>query len=213
MVRVRIMCVVSVVMMIPMAFATKTQIDIDKVLLGDAKAGAAKVATCVACHAKDGNSLNPIWPKLAGQHVIYTVKQLEEFKQGEKGPRNNASMQSMAAVLSDSDMIDIATYFSKQKIVVGKVDLKWVERGQQLYRGGDLKRGISACAACHGPRGEGNLLAKFPALSGQHAGYTQEQLKHFKNGIRRNGPMMTDIAKRMQNKDIQAVSAYIEGLH
>ena len=208
---IRIVCLISSVIIACNGFAAKPILAVDKVLLGDASK--ANVETCVACHAKDGNSLNPIWPKLAGQHVIYLVKQMKEFKLGEKGPRYNASMLPMVAALNETDMINIATYFSKQKISTGKADPKLVERGQQLYRGGDLKRGISACAACHGPRGEGNLLAKFPAVGSQHAAYTEEQLEHFRSGKRRNGPMMTAIAKRMSDEDIKAVSSYIAGLY
>jgi len=49
----------------------------------DMEAGKTTASTiCVACHMADGNSVNPIWPKLAGQHESYIVKQLSEFKAG-----------------------------------------------------------------------------------------------------------------------------------
>ena len=64
---------------------------------GDATAGKTKSAMCVACHGTDGNSAAPNFPKLAGQHGDYTVKQLKEFKSGE---RQDATMAGMVAALS-----------------------------------------------------------------------------------------------------------------
>lgn len=185
---------------------------LSKELKGDAKAGKALISTCVACHGEDGNSASPAWPKLAEQGVIYLVKQLKEFKKGESGPRYNESMYPMVQSLSEQDMINIATYFSQQKISQGETQKNYLARGQQLYRGGDIGKGISACAACHGPSGRGNLLAKFPSVRSQHAAYTVEQLKKFRSGQRSNGAMMTAIAKRMSDEDMQAVASYMEGL-
>ena len=61
----------------------------------DAAVGKAKSAACAACHAADGNSTNPEWPKLAGQHPAYLVKQLQDFKEGKT--RSNALMSGLAA--------------------------------------------------------------------------------------------------------------------
>lgn len=195
------------------AFAGFESPTISGELKGDPKKGKELSSTCAACHGQDGNSANPIWPKLASQHVTYLVKQLKEFKMGEKGPRYNESMMPMVAGLSETDMIDVATYFSQQQISQGEAQKSLIARGQQLYRGGDVEKGISACAACHGPKGEGNLLAKFPSVRAQHAAYTVQQLENFRNGTRKNGPMMEDIAKRMSKEDMKAVASYIEGLH
>jgi len=79
---------------------------------GDAAAGKAKAASCGACHGVDGNSLNPVWPKLAAQHAPYIVKQLKDFK---SGARKNPLMSPQAAALSDQDMQDLAAYYSSQK--------------------------------------------------------------------------------------------------
>ena len=178
---------------------------------GDAAAGKTKAAACAACHSADGNSVNPEWPKLAGQHAAYLVKQLTNFKAGD---RNNAMMAPMAAPLSEQDMADIAAYFSGQTQNGGKADPALVAAGEKLFRGGNATTGVAACMGCHGPNGMGNPPANFPRLSGQHAAYTVTQLKTFRSGERANdaGMMMRNIAARMTDDEMKAVASYIEGL-
>ena len=79
---------------------------------GDAAAGKAKSAVCGVCHGPDGNSANPLWPKLAGQHAAYLVKQLKDFK---SGTRKDPVMAPMASPLSDQDMENLAAYYASQK--------------------------------------------------------------------------------------------------
>jgi cytochrome c553 len=78
---------------------------------GDSAAGKTKAASCGACHGPDGNSTNPMWPKLAGQHSAYLIKQLKAFKSGE---RKDPLMSPMAAGLSEKDMEDMAAFFAGQ---------------------------------------------------------------------------------------------------
>lgn len=179
---------------------------------GDATAGKAKAAACASCHGADGNSANPDWPKLAGQHDQYLVKQLTNFKAGE---RKNAMMAPMAAGLSEQDMADIAAFYSSQALAAGKADPKLVDAGEKLYRGGNATTGVAACMACHAPNGTGNPQANFPSLSGQHAAYIVLQLKAFRSGERANdaGKMMQNIAARMTDAEMESVASYIEGLH
>lgn len=179
---------------------------------GDPGAGKGKAAACAACHGADGNSSNPEWPKLAGQNAGYLSKQLREFKNGK---RTNATMNGMAAGLSDQDMEDIAAYFEGETIKGGSAEPKEVARGEKLYRGGDTRRGIPACMACHGPAGSGNPAAKFPAVAGQHAAYTASALKAFRAGERSNDPneMMRRVAANMADRDIKAVAEYMAGLY
>lgn len=180
---------------------------------GDAKAGKAKAAGCVACHGPKGNSTNPTWPKLAGQGAGYIAKQLADFKEGKK--RKDAMMGAQVASLSAQDMADIGAYFAKQKATQGAADEKLVQAGEKLYRGGNKRKGIAACMACHGPNGAGNPAAKFPKLSGQHAAYTEKAMKDFRSGARTNdmNKMMQNIAEVMTDKEIAAVASYISGLH
>lgn len=179
---------------------------------GDAAAGQAKAALCSACHGMDGNSVNPIWPRLAGQHADYIAKQLGDFK---AGARKDDTMIGMVAALSEQDMADIAAFFSSQKGGVGAVDAEKAALGKKIYTGGIKDKGVSACMACHGPSGAGNPTAKFPSLSGQHSAYTTKALKDFRGGVRSNDPgnMMRDIAAKMSDAEIAAVSEYIMGLH
>lgn len=179
---------------------------------GDAGVGRAKAAACASCHGEDGNSVNPEWPKLAGQGEAYIIKQLTEFK---AGTRTNAIMNGMAAPLSPQDMADVAAFFSSQKRAPGGADKDLVTRGEKLYRGGNSATGASACLGCHGPSGAGNPAAKFPSLSGQHATYITTQLKSFKDGSRANDPnkMMQTVAAKLSEAEIKAVADYVQGLH
>lgn len=180
-------------------------------MAADATAGKTKAAACASCHGADGNSPNPEWPSLAGQHPKYLAKQLRDFKGGD---RSNPLMSPMAAGLSDEDMADIAAYFSSQSLSGGKADPKLVDDGEKIYRGGNATTGVAACMGCHGPNGAGNPQANFPSLAGQHAAYTVLQLKAFRSGQRANdaGKMMQNIAARMTDAEIDAVASYIQGL-
>lgn len=178
---------------------------------GDAAAGQTKSATCLACHGADGNSVNPIWPKLAGQHPEYILKQLTDLK---SGVRTDPLMAPMAAPLSDADKADLAAFFSSQKTVPGTAAPEQAKAGETLYRAGNAANGLTACIACHGPSGAGNGAANFPRLAGQHASYVDKALKDFRSGTRTNDPnrMMRDIAGKMTDADIAAVAQYIQGL-
>ncbi len=186
---------------------------------GDPEAGKAKSLACGACHGADGNSAIPMNPKLAGQHANYLVKQLKEFKEamqtGGKEGRNNGIMGMQANLLSEQDMLDIAAYYASQEPQIGAAPENVIAAGEALYRGGDAERKITACIACHGPRGNGMGLAGFPDISGQHAEYTATQLKTFRSGERHNdlNGMMRDIAKKLTDEDIEILSQYLAGLY
>lgn len=180
---------------------------------GDAEAGQGKVAVCGACHGADGNSPAPNFPKLAGQGERYLLKQLHDIKSGN---RQVVEMTGMLDNLSDQDLADIAAYFASQKMSVGAADPKLVQRGEALFRGGKLEEGMPACTGCHSPDGAGLAAAGFPKLGGQHAQYVAKQLTDFREGNRTNdgdAMIMRAIAAKLSNKDIEAVSSFIQGLH
>ena len=183
------------------------------VAAGNAKAGKAKADACLGCHGVNGNSTNPMWPKLAGQHAKYLSKQLADFKAGKK--RSDPTMAAMVAALSQKDMNDLGAYYASLTGSQGAADEKLAAAGAKLYRGGNKKKGVSACIACHGPTGAGNPAANFPKLSGQHAAYVEKAMKDFRTGARTNdmNKMMQNIAEKMSDKEIQAVASYISGLH
>jgi cytochrome c553 len=175
---------------------------------GSVEAGREKSAVCAACHGPDGNSAMPDWPSIAGQHTSYLVTQLEAFRSGE---RQNALMSPMAVGLSEQDILDLAAYFNAQAPAAREADPSLVEPGRRIFLGGALERGVTACAACHGPTGQGNPLAGYPVIAGQHASYTAATLKSYAAGERQN-QMMQEIAARMSADDIRAVSAFLQGL-
>jgi cytochrome c553 len=179
---------------------------------GNAEAGQAKSATCMACHGMDGNSPNPEWPSIAGQHASYVVKQLRQFKAME---RQNPLMTPMAMILSDQDMEDLAAFYATQTPrPAGEAEPSKLALGQRLFRAGAPDKGVAACGACHGPNGRGNPGAAYPAIGGQHAAYTVLQLQAYRSGARATDPaeMMRAIAARMTDQEIDAVASYIQGL-
>lgn len=164
---------------------------------------------CAACHNADGNSVITLNPKLAGQHPEYLLKQLTNFKEG---TRANAVMSGMAAGLSEDEMKLVAQYFSNQSIKLAKAKSNGKgSLGEKIYRGGIAKTNVPACAACHGATGAG-LPKQFPRLASQHSDYVVQQLKTFRTGERANAPMMTAIAVKMTDAEMQAVADYVQGL-
>lgn len=175
-----------------------------------AKGEASFGAVCAACHGADGNSGTPVNPKLSQQHPEYLVKQLQEFKSGK---RNNAVMKGFASALSDEDMKNIAYWVSSKKAKAGFAkDKELVALGERIYRGGIADRQIAACAGCHSPNGAG-IPSQYPRLSGQHADYTSAQLTAFRDGARKNSVQMAQVAAKLNDREIKAVSDYIAGLH
>ena len=186
---------------------------------GDVDAGKLKAATCVACHGSDGNAIIGQYPKLAGQHADYLVKQLADYKlavtsSGAQG-RSNAIMAGMAAALSATDMADLGAYFSSLPISGNTTPENVIAIAEPLYRFGDSDRGIAACISCHGPRGNGASLSGFPKISGQNAQYIQLQLQAFRSSARNNdlNAMMRSAAVKLNDNEIEALSAYVGGLH
>jgi cytochrome c553 len=186
-----------------------------------AAAGATKVVACTVCHGPNGNSVNPIWPVLAGQNAAYLEEQLHLFR---SGIRYNPIMSAQAmAIASEDDIADIAAYFAAQTPTGGEADPSYWKDGEKLYRGGDRVRRIPACVACHGPLGQGNPGGGYPALRGQQSAYTIAQLTAYATGVRYqeesgkigsspNGSWMLAIAKRLAPEDMRNVASYAQGM-
>lgn len=186
---------------------------------GKAADGATKSAICSSCHGPNGNSVNPDWPRLAGQSAVYIAEQLQLFR---SGVRNNPVMKPLAATLSDQDISDLAVYYEAQTPAGLEADPSYWQAGEALYLRGDRAHEIPACVACHGPVGRGNLAAGYPALRAQQAVYAVKQLNDYANGTRysganpaaasRNGMMMFTIAKRLTPEQIRDVASYVQGM-
>ena len=192
------------------ALATASLVAHGQTAQPDLTKGAATYGqVCVACHAADGNSSIPVNPKLAQQHPEYLVKQLHEFKSGK---RENAVMVGFASTLSDEDMRNVSYWLASQKATPGTAsDKTLVTLGERIYRGGIADKQVAACMGCHGPKGSG-IPAQYPRLSGQHAEYTVAQMVSFRDGARKNSLQMAQVASKLNDREIKAVSDYIAGL-
>lgn len=184
-------------------------------LVGDPAAGEQKAAVCAACHGMDGNSMVPIWPKLAGQHEDYATRQSILVREQ---LRNVPEMYPIVVGMSDQDLADLSAFYASQTLTPGVADEELVEAGEALYHAGNADTSVPSCAACHGPAGAGIPGAHFPRLSGQHADYTAKRLRDYRNGIN-NGEddsyshIMIAVSQSLSDEEIDAVSSYIEGLH
>ena len=180
-------------------------------MAGDVEAGKRKSIVCSACHGQDGNSINPLWPSLAGQHKQYTIHTLRAYQ---NGTRVDAVMQAQVMALTEQDLEDIAAYYNAQTMQKKDYDYGLAKKGESLYRGGNASTGVAACIACHGPTGRGNPGAGYPSLAGQHAEYTADALKGYIKTERKAGlnDMMQSLAPRLTAEEIEAVSEYIQAL-
>ena len=189
---------------------------------GDAEAGATKVAVCASCHGSDGNSMVPVWPKLAGLGEKYLFQQLLHIKNKE---RVIVEMTGLLDASTEQDLWDMAAHYQKQKrSLSGAEEIKLVNvsdpsealaLGERIYRAGNLKSGVAACSGCHAPSGAGNGPAGYPALGGQHADYVEKQLLAYRRGERRSGgnaKIMQGVAEYLSDDEIKAVANYIAGL-
>ena len=179
---------------------------------GDAAAGQAKSALCATCHGADGNSILPENPKLAGQNASYIIKQINDYRSGD---RANLVMTGMVAALSDQDIADIAAWYASQQVTLQGADPESLQLGETLYRAGIKQLSVAACSACHSPNGNGNAPAGFPSLSGQHPEYTLLQLKAFRSGERQNDQsgMMRTVVERLTDQELEALASYVSGLN
>jgi cytochrome c553 len=192
---------------------------LDPFATGKAADGATKSAVCSACHGPNGNSVNPEWPRLAGQSAVYITEQLRLFR---SGVRNNPVMKPLAAGLSDQDIADLAVYYEAQTPLGLEADPSYWKGGEALYLSGDETRHVPACVACHGPVGRGNLAAGYPALRAQQSVYVVKQLNDYASGTRytganpaaasRNGVMMFAISRRLSPEQIRDVASYVQGM-
>jgi cytochrome c553 len=174
----------------------------------DAKTLAATV--CAACHGEDGNSVIPMFPKIAGLQESYIVKQLRDFMSGR---RKSDIMAPVVATLKPADIAPLAALFSAQKMKPSDdADKKSVAFGKVVYFEGNEESGVPACVGCHQPQGTGHLV--YPRIGGQHVTYVTQQLKNFASAERSNDAsrFMRVIAKRMSEEEIDSVAAYLAGL-
>ncbi|MBK1713925.1 c-type cytochrome [Rubrivivax gelatinosus] len=174
----------------------------------DASAQAAR--DCFACHGPGGNSVLPIFPRLAGQQAFYIEKQLRDFRSGK---RQSEVMAPIVAQMNEDDFAALAAFFAAQQPQPNRADDEaQLAAGKALYDDGNTRSGLPACAGCHQPGGLGN--ERFPRLAGQHAAYTAAQLRLFKSGGRGNdrAKVMRTVAERLSDDEIAAVVQYLASM-
>ena len=169
------------------------------------------IAVCGTCHGVDGNSINPMFPRLAGQKAWYIEQQLKQFRAETRGdPYAVAYMWGMANHLSDPTIEALAKYFSSQTAGPGTPHpAAIIARGRAIYEQGIPTQGVPACAACHGPQALGS--AQFPRLAGQHAEYILKQLASFQSNMR-DVAIMHGVAQTLHDGQMKAVADYLESL-
>lgn len=185
---------------------------------GDASRGHALAEQrCAGCHGQDGNTVDPYFPKLAGQGAFYLFDQLQAFKQGRR-PQGGV-MNAMAADLEAQQMRDLAAWYETQPpalpaVAATQVSDAAAQRGEFIWMRGIPKQKVAACASCHAVSGAG-LPPEYPRLAGQHPAYIERQLRAFRSGARDSNPnrLMREVAHAMSDRDIDAVSRYIGLLH
>lgn len=157
----------------------------------------------------------PQWPKLAGQHPAYLERQANLIK---SGARPVPEMAGIVAGMSEQDFADVAAFLATQKNNGGVADETLSAQGERLWRAGNAESGVPACMACHGPGGEGNPLAGYPALSGQHSVYTAKMLQRFRSGENwgekdAQSHVMNGVAAELTDDEITALASFIQGLY
>lgn len=182
--------------------------------VGDPAQGKLKIKAenCQECHGEFGVGLSPAVPKLAGQYADYVVKQLRNFKSGE---RKHPVMNVMAEGLTEDDRLDIAAYYASNKMMQGEGEAD-IPFAKSLFNRGDMARGIPPCKSCHGETGKGqySINGSHPVLGGQHMIYLREQLRNWRSGERSNSPggVMNIVAKSLSDTEIEALAHYLSGL-
>jgi cytochrome c553 len=179
---------------------------------GDPVVGKSKAEMCFGCHGEDGNSVDPLAPKLAGQYGGYITKQIRNY-QG--STRSHQVMGSMASTVSDEDIADIAAYFASQPMMKGEHPSTNM-LGKKLFENDDLSRMMVRCNSCHGTFGKGVDPGNpvYPVIGGQHKEYLVGQLLNFRKGARNNsqGGVMNITVHRLSNAELDALADYISGL-
>jgi len=164
---------------------------------------------CFICHGAEGESSSPVFPRLAGQHAAYVARQLADYQSGR---RKSSAMQPMVDGLNAADFAALGRFFETREVRLHPVeDPELAQLGRFIYLRGNPYSAVPACASCHGPGGQGS--ATLPRLAGQHAQYTERQLKAFNQRERTNdNAVMHTVAVKLTELELKAVASYISGL-
>jgi len=174
----------------------------------DIEAGRQKAAKCSACHSADGISKLPSVPNLAGQQRSYLERALYAYREGQH--RHDLAMTTIGKRLSDSDIVNIAAYFSslpRMNTVATQDDAS--NQGSADSEAG--KKRAAVCFACHSPNGVSKVTG-IPYLAGQHRTYLSNALLGYRDGQSREDLTMSSMAAPLSDADIANISAYFSSL-
>jgi cytochrome c553 len=198
-------CVLPLCQALPTAAQSSKEVSAAARKAGEEKA----VNLCSTCHGPRGVSTSPEFPVLAAQRRGYLESQIDAFRKKTRAEKDaHDFMWGIAGNLDESVIAGIAAYYAEQPPAPGRgSDPTLVAKGKQLFDKGVPERGIPACMSCHGANGEG--MADFPRLAGQHAKYVTKQL-NFIQSLVRSAPVMHGIVKDLGPEEIQAVAAFVQ---
>ncbi len=175
------------------------------IAMGGGEGGAANA--CFTCHGLDGLGDGVSVPRLAGLDAGYLQKQLADYA---AETRADPVMSPIARWLDDGDQRAVAAWYAALPVP---------DAGEPtapppaLYEVGAPERGVIACASCHGLDGQGVGRGN-PAIAGQPAAYTVEQLRRWKRSERRNDPrgVMAEAAAGLTDAEMRTIAAWLESL-
>jgi cytochrome c553 len=187
---------------------------------GDAEAGKAAAAVCMACHGSAGIAPVPMYPSLAGQHAEYLYGQLLQIRHE---ARADSPMTALVAGLEDAALRDISAWFATLPAAPppgGSPSSEIETQGERLYLEGDPDRGVPPCQGCHGAEGGGFALAAdtsrwrlIPILRGQHAAYLGQRLRDYRDGkhtASSSARVMAPIAATLDDAAIDALAQWLD---
>jgi cytochrome c553 len=171
-------------------------------------AGQLAIQVCATCHGREGNSISPLFPRLAGQSAAYLEAQLKAFRAHTRAdPAAQAFMWGMSAQLDDGSIHELANYYATQiPRPATRADPTLLARGKAIYERGSVDGKVAACQTCHGTQAQGS--ESNPRLAGQHPSYLAKQLAFFKSRMRANDPVMAAVCDNMTAEQMEAVAAY-----
>ena len=184
--------------------------------LGDPKVSGVTIAqqVCSNCHGLSGNSVSPNFPNLAAQTQPYLAAQLASFKShGRRDPPGYQYMWGLSRHLTDDQIAGLSAYYAQQTAVVqpAEGDASRLPMGKAIFEGGIEDKAVPACNTCHGDQGQG--MATFPRLAGQHADYTLKQLMVFQRTDERpDGAVMKIVSHGLSVQDMTDVASYVQTL-
>jgi cytochrome c553 len=162
-----------------------------------------KAAVCKACHLSGTMQSTSVIPNIWGQSEGYTYIQLRDFKSGSRNAPEDAAMRGIVATMSDADMLEMAKYASTQPWP--KVEP--LSTDTALLKKGAYATALGGCVGCHFNDWKG--FSVNPRIGDQSTAYLAATIRQFRSGSRANSPGMSDLARALDEGDIDAVAAYL----